>query len=92
MVLRARVPVVGVYVCALATFIPGRRREDWTDASQPFSETTITSPDGKGRATFIGLGATLVEMWVPDANGTMRDVVLGYDDRVSFPYSFLSQA
>lgn len=25
-------------------------------------------------------GATLVEVWVPDKNQTMRDVVLGYDD------------
>ncbi|EJD37261.1 galactose mutarotase-like protein [Auricularia subglabra TFB-10046 SS5] len=49
-----------------------------------FEETVIESPDGKARAAFIGLGATLAELWVPDANGTLRDVVLGYDDRTLY--------
>ncbi|KAH7099685.1 galactose mutarotase-like protein [Auriculariales sp. MPI-PUGE-AT-0066] len=50
----------------------------------PFAETIITAPNGKGRATLIGVGATLVELWVPDAKGDLQDVVLGYDDRAQY--------
>jgi len=51
--------------------------------AQPFAESVITAPDGVGRATIIAVGATLAELWVPDAHGDLQDVVLGYDDRVS---------
>jgi aldose 1-epimerase len=40
----------------------------------------LTAPDRSISASFISIGATLTELWVPDKNGTMRDVVLGYDD------------
>lgn len=32
------------------------------------------------RAKITNYGATLVEMWVPDRRGRLRDVVLGFDD------------
>lgn len=39
---------------------------------------TITS--GSMKAVFTDLGATLVKLFVPDKNGKLSDVVLGYDD------------
>lgn len=39
---------------------------------------TITS--GRMKAVFTDLGATLVKLFVPDKNGKLSDVVLGYDD------------
>lgn len=39
---------------------------------------TITS--GQIKAVFTDLGATLVKLFVPDKNGKLSDVVLGYDD------------
>lgn len=36
------------------------------------------------RADFIEYGASLVELWVPDRQGVMADVVLGFDDLASY--------
>jgi aldose 1-epimerase len=36
------------------------------------------------RAEFIEFGASLVELWVPDRQGTWADIVLGFDDLVSY--------
>ncbi|KAF7363258.1 Galactose mutarotase-like protein [Mycena venus] len=47
----------------------------------PFDVTTLTAPDRSIYASFVSIGATLTELWVPDKNGTMRDV-LGYDDNM----------
>lgn len=35
-------------------------------------------------ANVTDLGAALVELWVPDKNGTAADVVLGYDDAAGY--------
>lgn len=39
---------------------------------------TLTGP-GKVRAVVTDLGAILLSLWVPDREGQLRDVVLGYD-------------
>lgn len=44
--------------------------------------TTIAAADGSISAKFVSVGATLTELWVPDRNGNLRDVVIGYDDNV----------
>ncbi|KAK4057021.1 hypothetical protein OIO90_001921 [Microbotryomycetes sp. JL221] len=49
-----------------------------------FRDWTIQAPDGSIKATFIGLGATLTNLWVPDKYGRLRDVVVGYDDREKY--------
>lgn len=36
------------------------------------------------RAKFMNYGANLLELWVPDANGKLADVVLSYQDPASF--------
>lgn len=47
------------------------------DTSDNFQKHTISAPGIE--ASYIGFGATLTNLLVPDQNGTMRDVVLGYD-------------
>src|ERR1700753_4150103 len=43
-----------------------------------FAKYTLSA---KGiNATFIPLGARLTSMYVPDKNGNMQDIVVGYDD------------
>ena len=39
-----------------------------------------TISGGKLKAAVTDLGATLVSLWVPDAQGNVADVTLGYDD------------
>ncbi len=41
-------------------------------------EYQVTGPTGM-RAKFVSRGATLAEVWVPDRDGRMADVVLGFD-------------
>ena len=41
-----------------------------------------TIQNGGLTAKITNLGATLVQLWVPDASGTVQDVVLGYDDNL----------
>ncbi|GAA5945443.1 hypothetical protein JCM10213_005986 [Rhodosporidiobolus nylandii] len=45
----------------------------------------IASRDGRARASFIALGASLVDLYVPDREGQLRDVVLGYDNTTLYP-------
>ncbi|MBL8848364.1 MAG: hypothetical protein JNG89_01715, partial [Planctomycetaceae bacterium] len=57
-------------------------------AAEPFGQTAEGTPveaytiknDGGMSAKVITRGATLVELHVPDKNGTTADVVLGFDD------------
>lgn len=39
---------------------------------------TLTNSNGM-KAKIISLGATITELWVPDRNGKLEDVVLGFD-------------
>ena len=43
-----------------------------------------TIQNGGLTAKITNLGATLVQLWVPDASGTVQDVVLGYDDAQAY--------
>lgn len=56
--------------------------------AEPFGQTasgeaveayTLTNESGM-RVKLMTRGATVVEVWVPDAEGTLEDVVLGFDD------------
>lgn len=46
--------------------------------------TTISASDGSITAKFVSFGATMTELWVKDKFGKARDIILGYDDNVSF--------
>ena len=49
-------------------------------------EFQVTGPSGM-RARFVSRGATLAELWVPDRNGEMADVVLGFDGEAGYATS-----
>ena len=46
-------------------------------------EYQVTGPSGM-RAKFVSRGATLAELWTPDRNGQMADVVLGFDHEAGY--------
>jgi aldose 1-epimerase len=46
-------------------------------------EYQVTGPSGM-RAKFVSRGATLAELWVPDRDGRMADVVLGFDHEAGY--------
>jgi aldose 1-epimerase len=49
-------------------------------------EYQLTGPSGM-KAKFVSRGATLAELWVPDRNGQMADVVLGFDTEAGYATS-----
>ncbi len=54
-----------------------------TKNGETITAYTIKNKSGMS-ATLIDFGATLVKLEVPDKNGKMKDVVLGYDDVKSY--------
>lgn len=50
-----------------------------TADDEPVTEFILTSASG-AQASLITYGATLRELWVPDRDGYLADVVLGFDD------------
>ncbi len=46
-------------------------------------EYQVTGPSGM-RAKFVSRGATLAELWVPDRDGQLADVVLGFDNEAGY--------
>lgn len=56
-----------------------------TPGGQPASLYTISC--GKLTAKVTDFGATLVRLYVPDCNGALADVVLGYDDVTGYAES-----
>ncbi|RDU22521.1 aldose epimerase family protein [Anaerosacchariphilus polymeriproducens] len=52
------------------------------DGTETFLYTIENSKNMK--AAITDYGAALVSLWVPDKNGTFQDVVLGYDDPISY--------
>jgi aldose 1-epimerase len=75
-------------VCALflsfgESIAPANAAPGSTRAAKPEDAVipTFTLKNSKGaHATIIAYGATLTELWVPDRNNKMGDVVLGFDD------------
>lgn len=57
------------------------KKESWGVLPElgEISRYTLTGP-GEVRAVVTDLGATLLSLWVPDREGKLRDVVLGYDE------------
>ena len=51
---------------------------------QGVTVTEYTMDNGKMSVRFIDLGGTIVSINVPDKNGVMADIVLGYDDPDSY--------
>lgn len=68
-------------VAALATSALAQNATNTSSASVP--EYTIQADNIT--AVFIPYGATLISLLVPDRNGTMEDVVVGYDNGSDYP-------
>ncbi len=83
----ARAAAVAAFLCLLASPSPAAEKKAMIE-KQPFGKT----PDGKDvdlyvltnshglKAKVITYGATLTELDVPDRDGRLADVVLGFDD------------
>ena len=60
------------------------KKRVWRYASgEKVYEYTLTNKKGIS-ASFIDLGAVWTKMLVPDSDGNMTDVILGYDDLESY--------
>ncbi|GAM39692.1 hypothetical protein TCE0_034r11443 [Talaromyces pinophilus] len=69
------------YVSAAALFaLPALASKPSSNSTtdDPFKIYNITATNIT--ASFIGYGGRLVALYVPDSNGTIQDVVVGYDD------------
>jgi hypothetical protein len=49
-------------------------------SKNPFNRIHLRSPDDSLRATFIPLGASMIEFWKQDRDNVWRDIIVGYDD------------
>ncbi|CRG92542.1 hypothetical protein PISL3812_09603 [Talaromyces islandicus] len=58
------------------------------DAPDPFKVYNITAENIT--ASFIGYGARIVALYVPDSNGTVQDVIVGYDDPKTYLHDTLT--
>lgn len=68
----------------LAGLVAGQN-PSWDNSTRsPFTPIMLHASDSSISAVFLPYGATLQALFVPDRNGTQRDVVLGYDDPVRY--------
>ncbi|GAA5874545.1 hypothetical protein JCM1840_002225 [Sporobolomyces johnsonii] len=49
-----------------------------------FERLEIRARDASAKAGFIALGATMTDFWARDRNGTLRDIVVGYDNTTDY--------
>lgn len=62
---------------------PGTARQVGEADGVPIQDIALASPSG-AQARVLSFGAVLRDLQVPDASGTLRRVVLGYDDLDSY--------
>ncbi len=67
-----------LFAAAGCSTLPAPARFGLTSDQREITVYTLTNTRGM-RARVITLGATLTELWVPDRDGELADVVLGYD-------------
>lgn len=69
---------------ALAT-VALAQNPSWDNSTRsPFTPIQLNASDGSITAVVLPYGATLHSLIVPDRNGTLRDLVLGYDDLTAY--------
>ncbi|KAH8695441.1 putative aldose 1-epimerase [Talaromyces proteolyticus] len=66
------------YLSATLLALPALGSATANDHPDPFKVYNITAENIT--ASFIGYGARLIALYVPDSNGTVQDVAVGYDD------------
>ncbi|KAK0551114.1 hypothetical protein OC844_006629 [Tilletia horrida] len=57
----------------------------------PYNSIRLRAPDDSIRATFLPYAATLSELWVKDQWGQWRDVVVGFDNKVSVSWKSIEK-
>jgi aldose 1-epimerase len=87
--------VVAVGAVSLNAFAQDRARideEPWGALAdgRPIVRYTITNSSG-ARASFMPLGAAILSVEAPDRDGTLADVVLGYDSAADYNTSNFAQ-
>jgi len=79
--------LVGIGLLAMACSAP-KKQDDMKDTtSQPsLNEQTVTLTNANGlKATITPYGGKVIGLWVPDKNGSLGDIVLGYDSASQYP-------
>ncbi len=87
--------VVAVSAASLSAFAQNRARideEPWGALAdgRAIARYTITNSSG-AKATFMPLGAAILSVEAPDRDGTLADVVLGYDSAADYNTSNFAQ-
>ena len=87
--------VVAVSAASLSAFAQDRARideEPWSALAdgRAITRYTITNSSG-AKATFMPLGAAILSVEAPDRDGTLADVVLGYDSAADYNTSNFAQ-
>lgn len=73
--------------CAFFAALPlaVAQNPSWDNSTRsPFTPIKLIASDASISAVFLPYGATLQSLFVPDRNGTLRDIVLGYDDLTAY--------
>lgn len=78
--------LIGMSLIAIACSAP-KKQDDMQNASQPsLNEQTVTLTNVNGlKATITPYGGKVIGLWVPDKNGNLGDIVLGYDSASQYP-------
>lgn len=71
---------------AIACAAP-KKQDDMQNLSQhTLNEQTITLNNANGlKATITPYGGKVISLWIPDRNGNLGDIVLGYDSASQYP-------
>jgi aldose 1-epimerase len=74
-------------VLAAACSTPKKQDVMENTTSQPsLNEQTVTLANTNGlKATITPYGGKVISLWVPDKNGNLGDIVLGYDSASQYP-------
>ncbi|PIL37520.1 hypothetical protein GSI_01214 [Ganoderma sinense ZZ0214-1] len=62
----------------------GSRLDSRDDTDPSLTKYTLSSPDGKIKASWMPFGAALLEFFVEDKDGVERDLVMGFDNRTLY--------
>lgn len=65
------------------SFSPNHARPE-DDMDPRLTKYTLSSPDGKIKASWMPFGAALLEFFVEDKDDVERDLVMGFDNRTTY--------
>ncbi|HRE66176.1 MAG TPA: aldose epimerase family protein [Cyclobacteriaceae bacterium] len=79
--------LIGMGVLLAISCAAPKKQDDMQNVSQPsLNEQTVTLNNTNGlKATITPYGGKVISLWVPDRNGKLSDIVLGYDSATQYP-------